>query len=263
MKETEALSNKTKGKLREGKAVIGSVAVVDNLFVIEAMSRAGFDFIVIDTQHTPLGVEGLYRIINGLSASGTDTIVRVLANDTGLINRVLDYGADGIIIPLTNTAEEVARAVSAARYPPDGIRSWGARKTEKYGGPDAYAARANQEMLVLPQVETAQAVENIDEILQVKGVDGIMVGPADLAMSMGHPPRMSGIDEADKAILHVLDRCKVHGVPFGMFTGSIENAEIWVRRGAQIATAGADLGFVAEGAARTVRRIKEILSKTA
>ena len=256
------MRNETKNKLREGKAAVGTSATVDNLAVTDAVGRAGFDFILIDTQHLPIGTEALERMTSGLLASGSEVIVRVLANDPALINRALDYGADGVIIPYVNTAEEAAHTLVGAKYPPAGARSWSPRNTARYGGIMEYTVRANDETLVLPQIETAQAVDNIDEILEVEGIDGIMVGPADLGLTMGYPPRMSGNPEVEEKIQHVLNRCQEHGVPFGIFAGALENAEMWVSRGAQIATVGGDVGFMVEGAAKTLKGIEEMLSRT-
>ena len=257
------MENKTKRKLREGKAVVGSSVGVDDPFTLETMGKAGFDFVLIDTQHSPVGPETLFRMIKGLSPTESDIIVRVLWNDVPLINQVLDLGADGVIIPLVNSKAEAERAVSGAKYPPDGVRSWGPRNTEKYGGPTEYGGgRANQEILVLPQIETVEAVNNLDEILEVTGVDGIMIGPADLTLSIGNPPIYPPeLPETEEMIGRVLSKCLEHKVPFGQFTSTFEVTEKWLSRGGQIAIVGSDGAFVQQGAQRTASGIKEMLSR--
>ena len=252
--------NKTKKKLREGKAVIGCSVGIDNLMTTRVMSSAGFDFLLIDMQHGVIGTETLFRMINGLVPTESEIIVRVIWNDIHMVNQVLDFGADGVIIPLTNTAEEVEQAVTGAKYPPDGIRSWGPKLTEKYGGQPDYYKRANDEILVLPQIESVEAVDSLDEILKVKGVDGIMIGPNDMALSMGLP---AGIGQTGTVPMftRVLDKCKEHGVPWGMFTSTLEIADQWLSQGGQIGIVGGDVGFVTEGAATTSRQVKELQSR--
>ena len=254
------MRNRTKQKLMEGKAVVGSAVQLNNLFALEAMGNAGFDFIMIDTQHSPIGPETLHSLVKGLSPTESDIIVRALWNDTWLINQCVDLGADGVIIPLTNTAEDTERAVAAAKYPPEGTRSYGPRVTARYGGQDEYWKRANEELLVLPQIETLEAVENIDEILQVKGIDGIMVGPSDLTLTIGASLPLMHPD-TEEMIGKILSKCLEHKVPWGMFTGTFERAEQWLSRGGKIAIVGGDLSFVTEGAAKTARDAKDLLSR--
>ncbi len=253
------MRNKTKQKLSEGKAVVGTIVGLDNILTTGIMGRSGFDFMLIDTQHAAIESEGLRRIIAGL-ATEVEIIVRVRWNDTPLINHALDMGADGVIIPLTNTAQDVERAVAAAKYPPIGIRSWGPRVTERYGGNEKYSAVANDETMVLPQIETAKAVDNIDEILKVKGIDGIMIGPADLGLSVGYLPH-EGRAQVDEMIGHILAKCKEHGVPWGMFTSTFDRAEQWLTKGGQIATVGSDISFLTDGLAQAVGEVKALLSR--
>jgi 2-keto-3-deoxy-L-rhamnonate aldolase RhmA len=254
------MQNTTKRKLKEGKAVIGSAVSIDDPFALRAMAGAGFDFLMIDTQHTPMSLDRLGSLIDGLLPTDSQIIVRAVWNDTWIVNTMMDIGADGVIVPLTNTAEEVESAVAAAKYPPDGVRSWGPRRTERYGGPQEYGVRANHETMVLPQIESLKAVENIDAILEVKGIDGIMIGPNDLALSMGLGEQRTG-PEHDEMLAHILSKCKEHGVPWGMFTQTLENADKWLTRGGQIAIVGGDLGFVTAGATETARQCKELQAR--
>ena len=252
---------KTKQKLLDGKPVVGVVAQVDEPFITEIIGQAGYDFILVDCQHSPVGPERMHRMIRGFAPTESDVIVRVVWNETWLINQALDMGADGVIIPLPNTVEEVEQAVAAAKYPPQGVRSQGPRKTDHLGGRDSYLQRANEETLVWPQIESAQAIENIDAILEVKGIDGIMVGPTDLAYSLGlQPPDLLGHPKAEEAIQFILDKCKEHGVPWGMFTSTVATAEKWLRRGGQIVTAGSDFGFVQDGAKSMLGEMNDVVA---
>ncbi len=256
------MKNKTKEKLRDGKAVVGTIVSLDNEATAGAMSKAGFDFILIDTQHTPIGPDSLSSIIMRLQPTESDIVVRVIYNEPWYINMAYDVGADGVIIPMTNTPDDVRRAVTASKYPPDGVRSWGPKNTAKYDDPPGYWARANEELMVWPQIETVEAVENIDEILQVDGVDAIMIGPTDLTLSLGLPKSFPPeLPEAEEKISYVLSKCKEHKVPFGHFTSTYEVAEKWLGRGGQIATIGSDLGFMTVGANEMSAAADKLLSK--
>jgi len=174
----------------------------------------------------------------------------------------LDVGADGVIIPLVNNGKEAENAVIASKYPPDGLRSWGPNNTARYDAAPGYWARANDELIILPQIESVQAVENIDEILTVKGIDGIMVGPTDLTLSMGLPQKFPPeLPEVDRMIQHILAKCKEHKVPFGQFTSTFEVAEKWVKRGGQIATVLSDQALLAGASSETLEDIKKLINE--
>ena len=255
------LQNKTKQKLLDGKPVIGTGAQSADPFFTEAIGQAGFDFILVDGQHAPVGPEALFSMVRGFADSESDIIFRVTYNETWMINQALDMGADGVIIPLPNTVEDVERAVAAAKYPPAGVRSNGPRKTAHLGGNPSYQTRANEETIVWPQIESMEAVENIDAILDVKGIDGIMVGPSDLAYSMGlQPPNLLGHPKAEDVIQHILDKCIEHGVPWGMFCGPVEVAVKWLRRGGLIVSAGSDVGYVKDGAEAAKQELAETVA---
>ncbi len=253
------MQNRIKQKLQDGKAIIGTIPTIDHPVTLKALADSDFDFILIDTQHSQIDITTLHKMMLALGRS-KEVIVRVQFNETFLINAAIDAGADGVIVPLTNTPEAVEKAVQAAKYPPRGIRSWGPKGAVNYGGPANYAAVANDEVIVWPQIETLQAIENLDEILNIDGVDGIMIGPADLGWSMGHMPHM-GLDEVDDMIQHVLDKCIEHNVPWGMFTSTYERANKWLTRGGKIATVGNDAGFLTEGLQNAEAKVKGLLDR--
>lgn len=248
--------------IRGGRPVLGPVITMTDEFVVELIGNAGFDFVLIDTQHSPIGVETLQRLLIALQASTSTVFVRIPWNDTAAICQVLDLGADGIIVPLVNTADDARRAVAAAKYPPEGNRSWGPRRAARiHGGPELYGRNANERIMVLPQIETDEAVSNLDEILDVSGISGIMIGPADLANSLGYSEDRSSLD-VERVIERVLDRCLEQGVPFGHFTNTVERSRHWIERGALITTCGVDVAYVSNAIAQQLADIAVLRSES-
>jgi 2-keto-3-deoxy-L-rhamnonate aldolase RhmA len=180
-----------------------------------------------------------------------------------MIKQILDVGAEGVIVPWVNTPEEAKRAVSAARYPPTGIRGYGPRRASRLSAsPAEYVRRANDEILVIGQIETRTAMENLDGILSTPGLDAIMIGPADLAASLGHVQDLMN-PAVDEAIGRVLAKCKEHRVPFGMFTGTLERTRQWVSQGGLIATVGGDVPFLLAAAAQAKQDIDALKAEIA
>ena len=253
------LSNTVRLKLKSGDAVVGTLAGLDLPAANRILAESGFDFILIDTQHSFIDPTMLSRM--GLQMGHKDIIVRVISNEPWLIGQALDIGADGVVVPMTETAEDVERAIHAAKYPPRGMRSWGSSaRADKYDGVGRYAEIANDETLVWPQIESVTAVENIDEILAIDGVDGIMIGPADLGLTMGILPHQWN-DEHEAMIQHILDKCNEHGIPWGMFTSTYEIATKWLERGGKIATVGNELGFLQSGLTEIDANIRSLLAR--
>lgn len=251
--------NQVKRQLREGKAVIGSVLSTPEPFIAEIMGAANFDFLLIDTEHSPLSIYDLQNVLIALRSTQSTVIVRAPWNDPVAVKQILDVGADGVIFPWINSRAECEAAVSAAKYPPDGLRGAGPRRAGRLaGGMANYFRRANDEVLVLAQIEQAVAVERLDEILTTPGLDGIMVGPADLAASMGHLQELEH-PEVEAMIQRILDGCKRNHVPFGMFTATTVKARTWIERGGQIATLGGDTWFIDAGIAAAKSDITSIL----
>ena len=252
------MANSIRNKLSAGEAIVGTLAGLDLPAANRALAESGFDFVLIDTQHSPIDPTMLSRMVKGMGHK--DIVVRVLFNEPWLINQALDIGADGVIVPLTESAADVERAVEAAKYPPRGARSWGSSaRADKYGGSASYSAVANDETLVWPQIESVKSVERIDEILTVEGIDGIMVGPGDLGLTMGILPSEWN-DEHEAMVQHILDKCKEHGVPWGMFTSTYEIAKKWLGRGGQIATVGSDLGFLMAGLQAMDSQVRDLVA---
>jgi 2-keto-3-deoxy-L-rhamnonate aldolase RhmA len=243
--------NRLKRIIQSGRPAIGSAVTIPDPFVAEVMGSAGMDFLIIETEHSPMNFTLLQTILIALRPSESTVVVRVPDQGDTEIKQALDIGAEGIIVPGVNTRQECERVVASARYGPEGSRGFGPRRASRvYGGRADYIRRANDEILVLPMIETAEALENLDGILSTRGLDGIMVGPFDLAVSLGfrHDPGNAAVESA---IERILDGCVRHEVPFGMFTSTKAVALKWVERGARIVTIGSDLNYVDAGISRT------------
>ena len=180
--------NPVKRLLRQGKKTAGAWVQTGSPVAAEIMAQAGFDLIMLDLEHAPGDNMTLVHICQALGGTGAVPMVRATWNDFVQIKRILDAGAYGVLVPYVNTGKEAEAAVSACKYPPEGIRGVaGSPRAAGYGrNRGEYLNRANDELLILTAVETGEAVENLDEILTVPGLDGIFVGPMDLASSLGH-----------------------------------------------------------------------------
>ena len=180
--------NPLKRLLTQGKRTVGAWLQIASPFTAEIMSRAGFDWLIIDMEHGPGDILTLVSQLHAMSGSNTVPLVRAPWNDFVIIKRILDAGVYGVLVPYVNTRAEAETAVRACKYPPEGIRGVaGSPRAAGYGQkPMNYLKKANEEILVITAVETAEAVSNLDEILGVPGLDGVFIGPMDLATSLGH-----------------------------------------------------------------------------
>ncbi|MBM3457746.1 MAG: 4-hydroxy-2-oxo-heptane-1,7-dioate aldolase [Armatimonadetes bacterium] len=246
-------------KLRAGKAVIGTVMSLPEPFVAEALGAANFDFLLVDMEHNPISDYQLQTMLIAARPTESALIVRAEWNDPVRVKRILDVGAEGVVFPWVNNRAECEAAVASTRYPPAGLRGCGPRRAARFhGGTDSYIRWAQENILTLIQIERVDAIDRLDEILSTPGLDGVMLGPADLAISMGYLHNMDN-PQVDDAIQKVLEGCRRNGVAFGMFTGSAARARKWVERGCQIATIGGDVPFLDAGIAATKQEIASIL----
>ena len=240
--------NRVKWMLKRGEVTFGTWVSIGNPDVAEILSNLGFDWLVFDTEHGPLSIETVESMIQATSGTGVVPLVRVGGNDMVMIKRALDIGAYGVIVPLVNNREDAKNAVAYTRYPPRGVRGAGPRRCSIYGmRAKEYFDWADKEILTMVQVETAQAVENIEEIITVDGVDAFFVGPTDLTTSLGvrgdqnHP-------KFTQALEKVLDAGKKHGVPAGTMTYSIEEARKALERGFKFVNLSTDFRHLIQGA---------------
>jgi len=224
------------------------------------MAVAGFDCIWIDMEHSALSLQDTQALLQALSGRGVSSIVRVAWNDPVLLKRALDLGSDGIMIPLVNTKEEAQQAVSACLYPPAGIRGAGLGRAQEYGlALKEYLERANDEIVVIPQVEHIEAVGNVESILTVPGIGMMFIGPLDLSGSMGLLGQVSH-PEVTEAIGRTLSACKSAGVPVGIYAGTAEAARERAADGFEFVAHGIDVMFLAEAAKQAAEEARPSLA---
>ena len=249
--------NRLKRIWREGGTVVNGWLHVPSSFSAEVMAHAGWDSLTIDMQHGPVDYESLVPMLQAISTTDTVPVVRVLWNDPGLIMRVLDAGCYAVICPLINSREDAEAFVGACRYPPEGYRSFGPYRATLYGGQD-YAEHANETVVTMAMIETQQALQNLEEILGVEGLDAIFVGPSDLGQSLGRGP---GMDRDEPAVVDAFERvlaaAREHGLPAGIFTGSPEYASRMVEKGFRFVTISSDARLMAAAAAAVVNALEE------
>jgi 2-keto-3-deoxy-L-rhamnonate aldolase RhmA len=212
--------NKVKQKLSAGQVSIGGWVQIGHPAVVEIMAKAGFDWIAVDNEHGIIDLETGMNLFNAMKTDDVVPVVRVRENNEIVIRRWLDAGAMGVIVPMVNTAEQAKAAVAAAKYPPIGKRGFGYCRGNSYGIEfDNYVKTANDEIIVIVQIEHIDAVKNIDSILSIDGVDGAFIGPYDLSGSMNltgqisHPDVMKACDEMLIACKKYNKAAGVHVVP--------------------------------------------------
>jgi 4-hydroxy-2-oxoheptanedioate aldolase len=240
--------NRVKQLLREGKPALGTWLVSGSSVAAEQLAHAGFDWLNIDQEHAAIDATLTAFILQAISTTETVPLVRVPWNDPAYIKRALDAAAFGVVVPMVNSGEEARAAVQAAKYPPLGRRSIGGIRTRLYGGAD-YFEKANDELLVILQIEHADAVRNCEAILSTPGVDGYMVGPNDLCASMGIPSSYDpDAPEFEAALDTVLQVAKRLGVAAGIHVSSGAVAQRRIAQGYQFISIQSDVNFVAAAA---------------
>ena len=239
------MKNLLKEKLQKGQVVIGTFVSLGHPDVTEGLSRLGFDFLILDGEHAPLGFETMQQMLQAMNGSNCTPLVRPQWNDMVIIKRVLDIGAHGVLIPWVNTKEEAEYAVRACKYPPEGLRGCAPRRAALFD-PD-YIKTANGEILVVVQIETKKAVSNIDDILSVKGIDACFIGPLDLSLSFEFYGPQWDNPQYIEAFDKVLVAAKNWGKPAGMAT-SQEIIQWAIEKGFTLNTVGGADDFLMRGA---------------
>lgn len=235
---------------------VGTWIMSASPLVAEATGHAGFDWAVIDMEHSPLDTMDVLQMLQALSCTKMVPIVRVAWNDPVLVKRVLDAGATTVMFPFVQTAEEATRAVAATRYPPQGIRGMaGMSRASRFGTQPNYLTTANKQMGVIVQLETAHAIERIDAIADVDGVDGLFIGPADLSASMGYVGQLTHPAVMDRMAQAVL-RCKAAGKPVGTIGGDPESVAQYRAAGFDYVAVGSDLGLFMQGARSAIAALR-------
>ena len=246
--------NTVKAKWRRGEAAYGAWLTVPSSFSAEAIAHQGFDWICVDMQHGVIDFQAAVEMLQAISTSRAMPFVRVPWNDFAAIGRVLDAGAMGVIVPMVNSVEEARAAVSACRYFPDGARSYGATRAGLYAGAD-YFAHANEEIACIPMIETKQALERLDDILAVPGIDAVFVGPSDLSITLGLPPRMDNGGAFEEARVAIARACMERGIAAGMYA-SAALAERHVAAGYRMISITSDIATLTAGAASDLRAVR-------
>lgn len=251
--------NSLKQKLRKGEVAIGTWIMFSDLFAVDAIAQAGFDWWVIDMEHSSIGTEGLLRILSVLKGTSTVPIVRLTNNHPDYFKKALDLGAYGVMVPMIQSAQDARRAVDSCRYPPVGSRGFGPVRASNYFlDLTEYIKAANREILLIAQIESVRAVRGLGSIMNVEGLDAIFVGPADLSSSMNLPGQWKD-SKVQKVILQIMEKSRSAGMPFGILTFSVEELVHYAKHGATLLTVGSDLAFMMQGSIDSLKRCQELL----
>jgi 4-hydroxy-2-oxoheptanedioate aldolase len=248
-------ANLVKSRLAAGGSVVNAWLSIGSSYSAEGVGHSGVHSVTVDLQHGMFGFPEALHMLQAISATPAIPMVRVPALDPAQIMHLLDAGAYGVICPMISTPDEAAALVSACRYPPHGTRSFGPSRGLLYGGPD-YVAQANDTVMAIPMIETAEAVERIDEILAVPGIDMIYVGPNDMAFAIeGHVrfPRPA----SEQAMDRVLKAAQARGVPVGIFCADAAEAADRLTQGYALVTPGNDFAHLTRSLSGAVRSLLE------
>jgi len=248
--------NRFKRALKAGTPQIGLWSSLSSNYSVEVIAGAGFDWILLDTEHSPADLENLLTQLQAAAPYPAHPVVRVPWNDMVTMKRVLDIGAQSLLVPYVSTDTEAKSAVSYTRYPPAGVRGVaGTTRATRFGRVKDYARRAHEEICVLVQVETEAALDNIEAICAIDGIDGVFIGPADLHASMGHTGEIAN-PKVKPLIDHAIRRIRKCGSAPGILTPSEADARHWLECGALFVAVGADVGILARGAEALAAKFK-------
>ena len=248
--------NSFKRALAAGRTQIGLWSSLSSNYSVEVIAGAGFDWLLLDMEHSPNDLESLLAQLQAAASYATHPVVRVPWNDMVSIKRVLDVGAQSLLVPYVSSAAEARAAVSFTRYPPQGMRGVaGTTRATRFGRIKDYARHAHEEICVLVQVETQLALDNIEAICATDGVDGVFIGPADLHASLGHPGEIAN-PKVKPVIDEAVRRIRKAGKAPGILTPSEDDARHWLECGALFVAVGADVGILARGAEALAQKFK-------
>jgi 4-hydroxy-2-oxoheptanedioate aldolase len=248
--------NAFKHALAAGKLQIGLWSSLCSNIVADILADSGFDWILLDSEHSPNEIPSLLSQLQAIGRGGTTPIVRPAWNDTVLAKRCLDIGAQTLLFPYVQNVAEAKAAVASTRYPPQGIRGVSvAARASRYGRVQGYLGKANSEICVLVQVETREAMTQLEDIAKVDGIDGVFIGPSDLAASLGHLGNPQHAD-VQAAIKDAVTRLKAVGKPAGILTGNEEEARKYIDWGYLFVAVGADVGLLAKSADTLAKKFK-------
>jgi len=240
--------NRLRTLWKSGGAAVNGWLAIPNSFSAETMAHQGWDSLTIDLQHGVVDYQAMLPMLQAISTTNTVPVVRVPWLEPGILMKTLDAGAYGVICPMVNTREDAQRLVAYTHYAPRGTRSFGPVRALLYGGAD-YPEHANDTIVTFAMIETAQALDNLDDILSVEGLDAVYIGPSDLSLALGCRPVFDDVDPpVAQAIDHILERAKAHGLVAGIHNGRPDVALARIAKGFQFVTVSSDARLMAAGA---------------
>ena len=252
--------NTLKTKWARGEATVNGWLAIPSAFSAEVMAHQGFDSLTVDMQHGVVDYQVAVTMLQAISTTPVVPLARVPWNDPGRLMKILDAGVYGVICPMISNRAQAEALVAACKYPPKGFRSYGPVRASIYAGLD-YGDHANADTMAIPMIETAEALENLDDILSVPGVDAIYVGPADLSLALGCKPRLDQTDPpVVEAIAKIAAACKRHGVVAGIHNNTSAYALKMIAEGYQFVTLASDARFLAAKAGEEAAAVKKSAS---
>lgn len=251
--------NTFRDALRAGESSIGLWVGLADANAAELLAGCGFDWLLLDAEHAPNDVRTVLDQLRAVAPYPVHPVVRPVRGDTALVKQYLDVGAQTLLVPMIDTAEQAECMVRAMRYPPDGVRGMGAAlaRASRWNQVPDYANQADAQMCLLVQAETTQALENLDRIADVPGVDGVFFGPADLSASMGYRGQADH-PEVRRAILDGIARVRAAGRAAGVLMANPEVARVYLAAGAQFVAVGVDTTLLAQSGRELARRFKQM-----
>ncbi len=238
------------------KAAVNGWLAIPSSFAAETMAHQGWDALTIDMQHGVIDYQTMVSMLQAISTTNTVPVVRVPWLEPGIVMKTLDAGAWGVICPMVNTREDAQKFVAWTNYAPQGARSYGPVRALLYGGAD-YPQHANRTIVRFAMIETAQALDNLDAILSVEGLDAVYIGPSDLSLALGCRPVFDDVDPpVAQAIEHICERARAHGVVAGVHNGVPDVALARVAKGFRFVTVGSDARLLAAGSQQMLARMR-------
>jgi len=245
-------------RLREPEPAIGTWITIPSPFIVEVIGSRGFDFVILDMQHGLLASADLPLLLEGASAGGIPALVRVPGLEPATIMRAIDMGAAGVVVPMVNDASEARLAAAACRYPPEGFRSWGPTRVA-LGHADYQPGSESVQAACIVMIETAAGVSNVNSIANEAGVDGILIGPNDLAITHGMTPDPDSWDDRHATLVReIVGAAAEASIATGVSCGDAQSAESFVRSRFDFVTVSSDAGFVAAAADGALGRLRAV-----
>lgn len=258
------ISNRLKQKLMNNEKLVGTHISMTDGTISELYGYVGFDFIWVDTEHTPIDYASLLSHLNGARLAGTPAIVRLSIHDSNHTKRVLEMGPEGVVFPMINTAEEADFAMKSCMYPPYGTRGFGPLRAVRYGTDDVadYIRNGSMELCRFIQIESETAVKNLPEIVKNPYIDGYIFGPNDLSGSIGELGNVFG-DRTISLIKEAIAILRAHNKPIGVSSGTTDPdvLKFWYDLGIHMISAGVDYDYILKGAAANLKQVRTIFGE--